>query len=250
MEQTLFLYLQTLEKPMRYFLVMVMFFFCSNQTYSQNFEIGPFIGGANYIGDVGNSTYINPQDLVFGGLVKWNRSDRHAFRFSLLYANIEADDARSNDTRRQQRGYSFKNTIMEASLGLEFTFWEWDLHSNTYQSTPYLYTGINYYFSNHFMLTNNAYSQPNVLKKAGNNWEFSIPLVMGYKQTINSFLAGGIEIGARYTFTDNLDGSQPSEVDPDYRLKDFGNRNTTDWYVFTGIYFTINFGSRSCYNEY
>lgn len=235
---------------MRYFVVMVLMFLCSNQTYSQNFEIGPFIGGANYIGDVGNSTYINPKDPVFGGLLKWNRSDRHAFRFSLLYAKIEADDRRSDDTRRQQRGYSFSNQIMEASLGLEFTFWEWDLHSNTYQSTPYLYTGLNYYFSNHYMLSNNAYTRPNVLEKAGNNWEFSIPMVFGYKQTLNSFLAGGIELGARYTFTDNLDGSQPSEVDPEYRLRDFGNPNTTDWYVFTGIYLTLNFGSRSCYNQY
>ncbi|GAB2765062.1 DUF6089 family protein [Salinimicrobium soli] len=235
---------------MRYIVVMVLMIFFSNQSYSQNFEIGPYVGGANYIGDVGNTTYINPKSLVFGGLLKWNRSDRHSFRFSLLYANIEADDARSDDTRRQQRGYSFSNNIAEASLGLEFTFWEWDLHANTYQSTPYLYTGINYYFAHHYMLRNNAYTRPNQLEEAGNNWEFSIPLVMGYKQTLNNFMAAGIEIGARYTFTDNLDGSQPSEVDGDYRLKDFGNRNTTDWYMFTGIYLTFNFGHRSCYNEY
>jgi hypothetical protein len=235
---------------MRYIVVMVLMIFFSNQTYSQNFEIGPYVGGANYIGDVGNTTYINPKSLVFGGLLKWNRSDRHSFRFSLLYANIEADDANSDDTRRQQRGYSFSNNIAEASLGLEFTFWEWDLHDGTYQSTPYLYTGINYYFAHHYMLKNNAYTRPNELEEAGNNWEFSIPMVMGYKQTLNGFMAAGIEIGARYTFTDNLDGSQPSEVNGDYRLKDFGNRNTTDWYMFTGIYLTFNFGHRSCYNEY
>ena len=225
-------------------------FICGAQAYSQNFEIGPFIGGANYIGDVGNSTYINPHDLVFGGLVKWNRSTRHAFRFSLLYAEISADDNKSHDNRRQERGYSFSNNIAEASLGLEYTFWDWDLHSNTYQSTPYLYTGINYYFAKHFKLRNVAYVHPNTLEEAGNNWEFSIPMVMGYKQTLTNFMSGGIEIGARYTFTDNLDGSRPSEVDGDYGPYDFGNENTTDWYMFTGIYLTINFGSRSCYNKY
>ncbi|NJY61882.1 hypothetical protein HC174_03810 [Salinimicrobium sp. CDJ15-81-2] len=238
---------------MRYLVVVVLMALCANKTYSQNFEIGPFIGGANYIGDVGNTTYINPNTVVFGGLLKWNRSERHAFRFSLMYANLEADDAKSNEGRRQQRGYSFKNTIAEASLGLEFTFWEWDLHSNTYQSTPYLYTGISYYFANHYMLKNRAYTNPanNELQEAGNNWEFSLPLVFGYKQTLNNFLAAGIEIGARYTFTDNLDGSQPSEVDGDYNLWNFGNSNTTDWYVFTGIYLTINFGRGSdCFNKY
>ena len=239
---------------MRYIVVTLVLFLYSSQIHSQNLEIGPFIGGANYVGDVGNTTYIKPNSLVFGGLLKWNRSDRHSFRASLLYAEIEANDSESHDTRRQQRGYSFSNTIAEVSVGLEFTFWEWDLHSNKFQSTPYLYTGVNYYFSNHFMLKNEAYTNPrqNELQEAGNNWEFSIPLVMGYKQTLNSFLAAGIELGARYTFTDNLDGSQPSEVNGDlsYRLRDFGNRNTTDWYIFTGIYLTVNFGHISCFKEY
>ncbi|WP_425338212.1 DUF6089 family protein, partial [Tamlana crocina] len=36
-----------------------------------------------------------------------------------------------------------------------------------------------------------------------------------------------------------------------YNLWNFGNSNTTDWYVFTGIYLTINFGSGSdCFNKY
>jgi len=238
---------------MRYLIVMVLIGLFGIQTYSQNFEVGPFIGGANYIGDVGNTTYINPNAPVFGGLVKWNRSDRHSFRFSLLYAQLEADDALSNEGRRNDRGYSFSNNIAEASLGIEFTFWNWDLHSNTYQSTPYLYTGISYYFAKHYMLKNKAYTNPTVneLQEAGNNWEFSLPIVMGYKQTLNNFLSAGIEIGARYTFTDNLDGSQPSEVEGNYQLYDFGNRNTTDWYVFTGIYFTFNFGRGSgCFNKY
>ncbi|GHA24520.1 hypothetical protein GCM10007103_02200 [Salinimicrobium marinum] len=229
---------------MRYNFVMFLMLICGTQAFSQRFEVGPFIGGANYIGDVGNTTYIRPQNPVFGGLVKWNQSTRYAYRFSLLFAEIEADDARSNDTRRQQRGYSFTNNITEASLGVEFTFWDWDLHSRTYQSTPYLYSGLNYYFANHFRLNNGA------LEKAGNNWEFSIPMVFGYKQTLTNNLAGGIELGARYTFTDNLDGSKPSEIDGNFRSDDFGNPNTTDWYVFTGIYITINFGRKPCYTHF
>lgn len=236
---------------MRYVVVMLLMFI-SSKTSSQNFEIGPFLGGANYIGDVGNATFIKPSTMVFGGLFKWNRSDRHSFRFSLMYAEIEADDMKSNETRRQQRGYYFTNSITEASLGLEFTFWEWDLHSNTEQSTPYLYTGLNYFFADHHLLKEQAYTNPdlNELQKAGSAWEFAIPLVMGYKQTLNSYLSGGIEIGARYTFTDNFDGSKPSEVDSSFRNRDFGNRNTNDWYVFTGVYLTINFGHIACFKEY
>lgn len=239
---------------MRYIIVMVLMFFYTNQAFPQRFEVGPFIGGANYIGDVGRTTYIRPNSPVFGGLVKWNRSTRHAFRFSLLHAGIEANDEQSSEGRRRQRGYSFSNNITEASLGIEFTFWEWDLHAGTYQSTPYLYSGLNYYHSKHFKLTYPAYLPPpaggNRLETAGNNWEFSIPLVMGYKQTLSTWLAGGIEIGARYTFTDNLDGSRPSEIDGNFQPYDFGNENTTDWYVFTGIYLTFNFGRNPCYTHF
>ena len=239
---------------MRYNFVMVLMFICGTQAFSQRFEVGPFLGGANYIGDVGRSTYVQPKSPVFGGLVKWNRSARHAYRFSLLHAQIEADDSNSPDTRRQQRGYSFTNNITEASLGIEYTFWEWDLSSGVYQSTPYLYTGISYYYSRHFKLIYPAYVPPpsggNRLEQAGNNWEFSIPMVMGYKQTFNTWLSGGLEIGARFTFTDNLDGSHPSEVDGNFQPYDFGNSNTSDWYVFTGIYLTFNFGRNPCYTHF
>ena len=39
-----------------------------------------------------------------------------------------------------------------------------------------------------------------------------------------------LEVGARYTFTDNLDGSNPKN---DNLIK-FGNINNNDWYVFQG----------------
>lgn len=229
---------------MRYLIAIFLMCISGSTAFSQKYEIGPFIGGANYIGDVGSSNYINPGTPVFGGLFKYNQSTRHSFRFSMLFAEIEADDTKSHDTRRQQRGYSFSNNITEASLGLEFTFWEWDLNSLTKPSTPYLYTGLNYYFAKHFKLENNQ------LEKTGKKWEFSIPMVMGYKQALTSFLTGGIELGARYTFTDNLDGSKPSEVNSEYQHLDFGNPNTTDWYVFTGIYLTFYFGRQPCYNNF
>ena len=98
---------------------MIFMFACTHATFSQRFEVGPFIGGANYIGDVGSTTYINPTGLLVGGLMKWNQSNRHSYRFSLLYAQFSADDAKSSQVRRQQRGYSFTNHIAEASLGLE-----------------------------------------------------------------------------------------------------------------------------------
>jgi hypothetical protein len=55
----------------------------------------------------------------------------------------------------------------------------------------------------------------------------------------------GVEVGARYTMTDNLDGSNPKNkiLAP---LK-FGDINSNDWYVFSGITLTYTFGNRPCY---
>lgn len=89
---------------------------------SQTYEIGGLLGGANYIGDIGPTNYISPNDIAIGGLFRWNRTPRHSFRFSAMYARFNSDDADSKETRRQQRDLSFKNRALEASLGIEFTF--------------------------------------------------------------------------------------------------------------------------------
>ncbi|MUP44483.1 hypothetical protein E0K83_01830 [Gramella sp. BOM4] len=230
---------------MRYLITFVVMALFMTNLNAQQFELGVFGGGANYIGDVGRSNYILPNTPVGGLLAKWNRSPRHALRLSLLYAEISADDTKSDDTRRQQRGYSFNNTIAEASLGLEFNFWEFDLTNPLPQSTPYLYTGLTYFRADHMWLKNGRAGN---LVNEGTNWEFAIPMVMGYKEAITEHIIGALEIGARYTFTDNLDGSWPEEYlgrrDPNV---EFGNRNTNDWYVFTGISFTFTFGRTPCY---
>lgn len=230
---------------MRYLFAFVLMAFFTLNSYSQQFEVGFLAGGANYIGDVGKSNYILPNSPVGGLLAKWNRSPRHALRLSLLYAQISADDTNSEDTRRQQRGYSFENTIAEASLGLEFNFWDFDLTNPLPQSTPYLYTGLTYFRADHVWLKDGRAAN---LVNEGSNWEFAIPMVMGYKEAITEHIIGALEIGARYTMTDNLDGSWPEEYlgrrDPN---REFGNRNTNDWYVFTGITFTFTFGRKPCY---
>lgn len=236
---------------MRYILLMAFFAFFGSPTFSQNLEIGPYIGGANFVGDVGNSTYIRPSDLVFGGIIKWNRSVRHSWRLTVLHTNLQGIDQESGDRRRQARGYSFINNLTEASLGMEFTFWEYDPTSPVFQSTPYLYSGISYYRADHFMLNALPTNPDAQLEEAGTNWGFAIPMTIGFKQTFGNVITGAVEIGARYTFSDNLDGSHPSVIEGNFRPYDFGNTNTTDWYVFTGIYITLNFsGKVPCYDTF
>ncbi len=210
--------------------------------HSQTYEIGGMIGGANYIGDVGKTNYINPNSLAVGGIFKWNRSARHSFRGSIMVAKIKGDDAKSSNSRRNQRGYSFENTVKELSIGLEYTFWDFNVHSQKAISTPYLYTGLT-----GFSYTALRKTPTGRIVKYDNAMSIAVPMVVGYKANISQNAMVGFEIGARYTFTDDLDGSNPVKGLADDESLKFGNTNSDDWYVFTGITVTFAFGRKPCY---
>ena len=71
----------------------------------------------------------------------------------------------------------------------------------------------------------------------------AIPITLGVKSNVFPHFIIGMEVGARYTFTDNLDGSNPE----DKNLIKFGNINNNDWYVFSGLTLTYTFGNKPCY---
>ena len=229
---------------MRY-LILILFSVCFTQTsQSQIYEVGFFLGGSNFIGDVGSTTYIAPNSPAFGGVVKWNRSPRHSFRLTAIFSQLKGVDAKSNDPRRIERDYKFENNIFEVSAGMEFTFFDWNLHAEESKSTPYLFTGIS--AANHedfFYNSNGVLTSENT-----SSWAYGIPIVLGFKTTTADNLILAVEIGARYTFSDEIDGSVP---DAYYREQySFGNTNSNDWYVFTGITLTYTFGQKPCYCNY
>jgi hypothetical protein len=206
---------------------------------AQTYEIGVFAGGANMIGDVGRTNYILPSGPAFGGIFKWNKSKRYAWRASVFYGDVTADDTKSHMQSRQQRGYIVDNSILEASLGLEFNFVEYNLHKLGPAFTPYLYTGFTY-FRYDFMYFD-ALQVQDINQKEGS---FAIPMTVGAKYRLNQFLILGAEIGARYTFTDNLDASNPEGSN--FEQFRFGNILSDDWYVFTGFTLTYTFGRKPC----
>ena len=223
---------------MRY-ITLAVFFLWLTALKAQTYEVGIFAGGTNMIGDVGKTDYILPSGIAFGGLFKWNMSKRYAWRGSLMYGQFTADDTKSSSTARQQRGYVIDNSIFEGSVGLEFNFVEYNLHKLGPAFTPYLYTGLTYfrYDYNYF----NGGVLQDINQKDG---ALAIPMTAGFKYRINQFLIFGAEIGARYTFTDNLDASNPAGSN--FEEFQFGNILSDDWYVFSGLTLTYTFGRKPC----
>ena len=226
----------------------IYFFFISaisiQVSNSQIYEVGVFAGGSNFIGDVGSTNYISPNQAALGAIFKWNRSPRHSFRASVIFSELKGVDRKSDDPRRQQRNYTFNNSIIELSAGLEFTFFDFNLHDISTKGTPYLYTGITTAKHDNFYFDNNG----EITSENTNSWAYGIPMVLGYKLLLNSNIVLAAEIGARYTFTDEIDGSVP---DADFREQfSFGNTNSNDWYVFSGITLTYTFGEKPCYCDF
>ena len=202
-------------------------------------EIGVFLGGSNFVGDVGSTTYIAPEKPVFGILYKWNRSPRHSYRFSFTQSNIVGNDLDTKETGRSKRGYKFKNNIKELSAGLEFNFFDFNLHDYHPKITPYIYSGLSYFNYDELYISGGE------TRKDKNSSSFAIPIILGIKSNVTPRLILAAEVGARYTFTDDIDGSNPSNGN--LASLRFGNLNNNDWYVFSGLTLTYTFGKKPCY---
>ncbi len=202
-------------------------------------ELGIHIGGSNYIGDVGDETYIMPNDLSYGLIYKWNMNPRVAVRASASYIKIKDDDKNAENTVRNTRGYSFKNAIKELAVGIEFNYYDYSLVKDGWHSTPYL------------ILEAAVYNYNAVAKEVTpgefemeTKTRFTVPFGIGYKTKLRGNIGIGMELKVRYSFLDdNLDYNNTT-----IPSLNFGNPNDNDWYVTSGINIVFGFGRKGCYS--
>ena len=219
-------------------LILLLFICVSSNCLSQINEIGFFIGGVNYVGDVGTTNYIRPNNTGGTILYKYNLNPRIAIRGNFSYFNLLGNDADSENKIRQQRGESFKNSINEFAVGIEYNFYKYDLSSRDHISTPYIL----------FQMAAVDYETPRLQNpdssyKFTRNTSVSIPFGVGFKTKIYGKIAFAIETTFRYTFTDELDYSTNRFSDFDYA----GTSN--DWYMFSGISLVYTFGRPACFAD-
>tara|TARA_B100000925_G_scaffold107185_1_gene79048 strand:+ start:1504 stop:2199 length:696 start_codon:yes stop_codon:yes gene_type:complete len=223
---------------------LLIIIFCSQYfVNSQYHEIGAIVGGANYIGDVGSSNYVFPENPAFGLIYKWNRTTRYSFRTNFVFSSIKKSDYNPSDFARFLRKYRFKNQIMEFSVGAEINFVDFNLHGIDKLFTPYIFMGVGYI--KYDLFYHNPKTFESIFYADGSN--ISLPVIIGFKATASPLVILGLEIGARYTFSDNLDGSFPKSDSGAPNGYEFGNINNNDWYVFTGLTISFTFGDLPCY---
>ena len=160
-----------------------------------------------------------------------------------MIMNIKKSDYSPADFARFNRRYRFENQIMEFSTGVEINFYDFNLHGNDKKIAPYLFLGAG------FIRYDLFYHDPNTLEteEYGKGGEITLPAIIGAKVNVSPFVVMGLEVGVRYTLTDNLDGSAPETEDSLTNDLKFGNLNNNDWYVFTGLTISFTFGDLPCY---
>ena len=261
---------------------LLLFVFVFNLS-AQHLEIGFTLGGSNYLGDLAPSrfwTSLGETNVHTGIFGKYNLNDRLAFRASLNYGRIGADDSRSitADNFRLHRNLNFRSDITEVALTTEFNLFRFvPLHLKS-RFSPYVSIGIGFFKFNPKAsyqgewydlqpMGTEGQGLPNSPKKY-RLIQPSVPLAAGFKYALTENLNVSFEYGMRKTFTDYLDDTsrnypdlerlkqengemacklswRTDEITPDAKPPEpgsgRGDPTDMDWYIFAGFSISYNF---------
>ncbi|MAD96149.1 MAG: hypothetical protein CMB99_02370 [Flavobacteriaceae bacterium] len=217
-----------------------LFFFVafSINLSAQVYEIGVFLGGSNYVGDIGRTNYVYPNNLAGAVFFKYNYNPKIAFRATYSYLPIQGNDLEAATDLKINRGLNFKNTINELALGLEYNFYEYNIAEEGKTWTPYILLELAAFSYKH------AVAEPVPFQyEFQSKTSFTAPIGVGFKSKLVDNLAFAIEAKFRYTFEDDLDYTTTTIPN-----LNFGG-NGKDWYMFTGVSFIYTFGRPPCYTN-
>jgi hypothetical protein len=267
----------------RFFIFSLLFILMLSNAFAQGkkrvfhqHEIGIFIGGSYYLGDLNPRQHFYMTRPAFGGFYRYAWDYRGAARFGFNWGQIEGDDAQSENKDQIERNLNFKSSIQEFYGIAEFNFYDYRIGNEKHFFTLYVFAGLSvFHFNPLGNVGGNSWIALRPLQTEGQSkayplWQVSIPFGIGIKINVAKNVGLGIEWGPRKTFTDYLDdvsGKYPDlSVNPpkgqmgmlmSNRTKypwffisgySRGNPYTKDWYFFTGLTINIKITSKEpCY---
>ena len=217
-------------------ILLIIFVSFSNILLGQAYEAGFFVGGTNYVGDIGRTNYLYPNKVAGAAFFKYNWNPKIALRATYSFLPIGGNDLEADTDFKRNRGLNFSNTIHELAIGLEYNFYEYDLSTPGKTWTPYITLDIAAY--NYRYIASEP--QPNQFLYSTKN-SFTIPFGVGFKSKLIGPLAFALETKFRYSLNDDLDYTSETVAN-----LNFGG-NSNDWYAFTGISLIYTFGRPACY---
>jgi len=252
----------------RFYIILIIvlsFQMAFSQTKRRNFrqhEVGIFLGGAYYIGDLNPTKHFNLTQPAGGLFYRFTPNYRYAFRGGINFGYILGDDSQTNNADQLQRNLNFKSQITEFNVLAEFNFLEYRISNDKYKFSTYLFLGLDVFMFSPRAQFHNQWFDLQPLRTEGETTKYkltqlSIPFGVGVKMNVSKKVGIGLEWGPRKTFTDYLDDVSGTYTSGPFTSvlasqladrsknagsninKQRGNPRTKDWYFFFGL--TLNF---------
>lgn len=232
-----------MQQFLKYFLGFLLIpFFTTGQ---DRLEVGGFLGGAGYLGDLNKSDWVSKEPKVaFGFLARYNLSDYIALRASYLYGKLSGRDSHYSD--RAFRNFATTSPIHELTMQAEWHLWplaQPRLPRFFKPSfSPFLFAGLGVAITHPQPdMENMIVPKPEFVKGAeiDRNTTFSslhstIPFGAGFKYRPHHQWTFTLEAGFRLTFSDYLDG-----------ISFAANPEKSDRYQFWGATIAYRFSRKS-----
>lgn len=258
-------------------LLLCIFYFMVPTANAQNWEVGGSIGGAGYIGDINPINPIKVSGLSASLFVKKNIDAYFGVSVNYNFGHIQGYDSKSTSTQQNERNLSFRNSLHEFSLQLEFNFFDYFSGGGTKKFSPYLFAGggivffnpkTTYFDSTYELSQYRTEGQTNIYKTRA----LTIPYGAGFRYNLRESLTLFSQVGYRTAFTDYLDdvsgrypGAGAFTIDEAVNLAlsdrsgevngvnigipgtQRGDLRKRDTYMFVGIGITYTFVSSKCF---
>jgi Domain of unknown function (DUF6089) len=244
-------------------------------------DIGLFLGGSYYIGDLNPRGHFALSQPAGGLFYRFNYSHRFSFRGGINIGSVMADDSQSDNQDQLERNLNFKSRIYELHAKAEFNFVEYHIGHSKFFFSPYVYLGLGAFYYNpqgnidnnwvnlRRLSTEGQKTSQNPTQKPYKLFQPCIPFGVGFKLNVAKSMGLSFEWGPRKTFGDYIDDVSNKYVDPTKLAAEKGamagkmsnrsddpltrtnntgklrgNPNTKDWYFFYGITLSIKLKQR------
>ncbi len=183
-------------------------------------EVGAWIAGVNYFGDLNTNLRLNRIGPATGMGFRYNFNNRICGKLSGNIGRVEAFDSDSPNLYERARNLHFRSVVADAAAQMEFNFLPYVHGSLDNKWTPYLFLGLGVTYSDPKAQLDGTWYELRPLGTEGQfkgeeyytvsgGWVYGagIKLDLSYEWSLN------IDISARRLFSDYLD--DVSTVYPD-----------------------------------
>ena len=217
-------------------------------------EVGLGAGITQYSGDVAYTH--NLLNTRFGGegYLRFNFNPIWACRFNVGGYFLSGWDKNSSDAFQKSRNYAFNSLAADASILLEYNFFNFRDRKNPYPKfSPYLFGGVG-------MAGFWSYTNSQIIEDAEGEGPYQsssviIPFGVGIKFPINQRFNWAIEFRSTKTFTDEIDmlgddtyTRYTGTNNPRPELA--GNNAKRDMYYYVGVSVSYRFITLKCPKDY